>query len=148
MSPLTITVTVVPQFTVQYAGYIPVDHIDGPNPCPYKEPYNEIPLIYRGDANRGTYRVGEQITIAPNIAQASGFFPSTGLTKNYDALNSPVNGATLSAGDEDGVEYDCYLWNETGQADPSQFTVDETYPYNNEGQVHFSGAASDPLAGC
>ena len=136
------------QFTVQYASYIPVDHVSGPTPCPYVLDSNGlpyIPMIYIGDANRGTYKTEEQLVMDISAQQSYNFFPDTGHTRNYDAINSPVNGATLSQADEDGIQYDCHLWNDAGQADSSGFEHDETYPLNSQGQVHFTGSAGNPL---
>ena len=138
----------IPAFSVAYSSYIPVDHVNGPTSCPYVldpdgSPY--IPLIYMGDANRGPYRTTESIYVTPQTQAYWGFFPDTGYTRNYDALHSPVNGSTLSAADEDGIQYDCYLWNDQGKANPAGFSYDVTFPYPHQGQVHFSGSASNPL---
>lgn len=140
------------RFTVQYSSYIPVDHVSGPTSCPFViDPFTGtpyIPLIYKGDANRGTYRTAEQITVVPYSQQSYGFYPSTGQTRNYDAIHSPVNGSTLSQADEDGIQYDCNLWNDAGQASSSGFTQDESYqsnPGSDQAQVHFTGAAGNPL---
>jgi len=97
-----------------------------------------------GDANRGTYRATEDITIDPDIQQSSGFFPGTGQTRNYGAY-SPKNGSTLSSLDEDGIANDCYLWNASGQAPTTGIAYDVSYPYPHQGQVHFDGSASNPL---
>jgi hypothetical protein len=47
--------------------------------------------------------------------------------------------------DEDGVRNDCFLWNDSGHADSSGFTHDESYPYGSQGQAHFAGSAANPL---
>jgi len=77
------------------------------------------------------------------MAQSSGFFQGTGQTRQY-GVGSPVNGSTLSSLDEDNVPLDCYLWNNSGKAIPT-FSYDVSYPYAYQGQVHYSGAASNPL---
>ena len=129
-------------FNVAYSSYIPVDHVDGPSFC---SPDGNIfwQLIYMGDANRGTYRTTESIYVTPNMQQSFGFFQNTGQTRNY-AYPSPVNGSTLSSADEDGVANDCSKWNKAGQATPA-FSYDVSFPFANQGQVHFSGASSNPL---
>jgi hypothetical protein len=97
-----------------------------------------------GDANRNTYRDTESVLVVPDIQQVSGFFPNTGQSRNY-SVGSPANGSTLSAADEDGIPNDCRLWNQSGTASPSGFTYDASYPVAHQGQVHFSGSASNPL---
>jgi hypothetical protein len=129
-----------PTFNVAYSSYIPVDHIDGPSGCP-GDP--GVRLIYMGDANRGTYRTTESIQITPDSRQSSGFFQDTGQTRNYGA-GSPANGSTLSSLDEDGIQYDCHLWNDAAKATPA-FSHDESYPSATEGQSHFTGSAANPL---
>ncbi len=130
-----------PRFNVAYSSYIPVDHVNGPSSCTYQS--SSFTKIYKGDANRGTYRTTESIWVTPDMQSSSGFFQDTGETRNYGA-GSPANGSTLSAADEDSVALDCLLWNQSGKATPG-FSHDETYPYLHQGQVHYSGAASNPL---
>ena len=100
------TGNVIPNFTVGYNSYIPVDNVQGPSSCTYIM----IPkqLIYMGDGNRGTYRTAEQIQVIPDSHTSLNFFQNTGQTRNYGAF-SPQNGSTLSYLDEDGVPNDCLL---------------------------------------
>jgi hypothetical protein len=143
-------------FIIQYSSYIQVDHVPGPTLCPFvqdpinSEPY--IPLIYKGDAYRGTYRTTEWIQLSTATQQSTGFFRDAGETRNYDATNSPVNGSTLSnlpfggfpSGDEDGIPEDCYLWNKSGRDDPSGYQQQTTVNPSG-GTVHFWGAGANPL---
>jgi hypothetical protein len=134
----------VETFSVAYSSYIPVDHVQGPatSICYYQgQLYTRI---YKGDANRGTYRTTESISVVPDAQTDSGFFPDTGQTSNYGA-GSPANGSTLSAADEDGIANDCHLWNASGKADPGGFLYDVSFPYAHQGQVHFDGSSSNPL---
>ena len=132
----------VPTFNVAYSSYIPVDHVSGPTGCSVGL-HTVLFMIYMGDALRNTYRTTESIQITPDGQNSSGFFQNTGNTRNY-GYGSPANGSTLSQADKDGVGLDCYLWNNAGQAVPA-FSHDVSYPYAFEGQVHYSGAASNPL---
>jgi|GEM_PF-4635177 len=142
-NPFPVTVRAQPEhFSVAYSSYIPVDHVYSASPCDFQGA--PVFLLYMGDANRGTYRTTEAISITPDSQAASGFFPGTGQTRNYGLL-SPANGSTLSSQDEDGVQYDCYLWNDAATASPSGFTHDESFPYSTQGQSHFAGSASNPL---
>jgi hypothetical protein len=131
-----------PSFNVAYSAYIPVDHVDGPASCTYQG--QSYGMLYLGDANRGSYRTTESLWITPDLVRSSGFFSDTGETRNY-GYGSPANGSTLSLLDEDNIQNDCYLWNNKGKADPSGFTYDVTFPYSNQGQVHFAGSSSNPL---
>ncbi len=85
----------------------------------------------------------ESIWVTPDMQSSSAFFQSTGETRNYGA-GSPANGSTLSASDEDGVAYDCLLWNNAGKANPA-FSHNESYPSATQGQVHFWGSSANPL---
>ncbi|MGH9511696.1 MAG: Ig-like domain-containing protein [Terriglobales bacterium] len=130
----------VSQFNVAYSSYIPVDHVSGPTPCLYGSTlYGKI---YMGDANRGTYRTAESILVS-TAQHYTNFFTDTGQSRNYGE-GSPVNGSTLSAGDEDGIPNDCHLWNAAAKATPSG-AFDISYPYSYQTQVHFDGAVTDPL---
>jgi hypothetical protein len=133
-----------PRFNVAYSAYIPVDHVDGPTPCPYNVAFT-VRLIYMGDASRGTYRVTESIHVIPDTQQGFGFFPNTGQTRNYAYPSSPVNGSTLSTDDEDGIPHDCVKWNAADQASPAGFAHDESFPFAHQGQVHYSGSSANPL---
>jgi len=135
--------TLPPQtFQVQYASYIPVDHIDGPVVCTIGD--FSTPLIYKGDAGRGTFRTAEAITVSVGVNQVSGFIADTGETRNY-GTGSPANGSTLSGMDEDGIQYDCRLWNNKGKASPAQFAQQVTFPTLQQAQVLFYGESSNPL---
>jgi hypothetical protein len=105
--------------------------------------YSAANMLYMGDALRNTYRTTESLQIAPNGQTSSGFFEDTGNTRNY-GFDSPAYGGTLSQADEDGIELDCFLWNDAGKAVPA-FSYDVSYPYAYQGQVHYSGSASNPL---
>ena len=140
------TTTSLPKFTVQYTSFIPVDHIDGPNPCPdivdtFGNPY--LPIIYKGDAFRGTFRTAESLLMIPDARQNSAPFSDTGFTRSY-SFGSPASGSTLSPADEDNVAEDCKLWNNQGKADTVGFVIDPTYSLH-QGTVHFSGSKGDPL---
>jgi hypothetical protein len=133
---------VTPGFTVGYNAYIPVDHVSGPSGCTWAGGQG-VSYIYMGDAYRGTFRAAESIQVVPDVQQSSGFFQDTGQTRQY-GYGSPANGSTLSSQDEDGIPNDCYLWNNSGKAIPA-FPYDVTFPYPHQGQVHYSGSASNPL---
>jgi hypothetical protein len=140
--------TSLPKFTVQYASFIPFDHAPGPTPCitlPGISPPTSlgIGLIYKGDANRGTYRTTESLDIVLGAGQSGNFFQDTGLTSNY-GWNSPANGSTLSDFDEDGKPGDCLLWNGTKKA-PVAFLEFADFPSIHQGRVDFSGAGANPL---
>lgn len=154
--------TVTPRFSVQYASYIPVDNIYGPTPCFFNPVFGDpiaIPHLYKGDANRGTYRTTQSIFVVPDKKFSDNFFPNAGPTRNY-GLGSPVNGSVLSSSpttsdiyngpytgaDEDNTQFDCSKWNDRGKADLSTMqghTV--TYPTNNQAQVNLTGLGQDPL---
>jgi hypothetical protein len=154
--------TVTPRFSVQYASYIPVDNIHGPTPCAYTPLFGDqllIPHLYKGDANRGTYRTTQSIFVVPDKQFSDNFFPNAGPTRNY-GLGSPINGSVLSSSpttsdiyngpytgaDEDNVQFDCITWNDRGKADLSTMqghTV--TFPTSNQAQVNLTGLGQDPL---
>jgi hypothetical protein len=78
-SPLQISTTwlsILPRFTVQYASYIPVDHIAGPTPCLDSFPYGW--KTYKGDANRGTYRTTESLLVMPSVQRHGTLFARSG----------------------------------------------------------------------
>ncbi len=131
-----------PKFDIEYSSYIPVDHVFSPSICFYGGA--GYFLMYRGDANRGTYRTREFMTLVPDTQQAYGFDPSTTETKNY-GYGSPANGVTLSNADEDGSGGDCYLYNDSGNASPSGFQRNTAFPASHQGQLQFYGSAADPL---
>ncbi|HVJ05868.1 MAG TPA: hypothetical protein VM578_09365 [Candidatus Saccharimonadales bacterium] len=135
-------------FVVAYSSYIPVDHVDGPSNCTCAAPSctllpGSYPEIYMGDGGRGTYRTTESVVVDSEKQSWNSFFQNTGITRNY-SHGSPANGSTLSAADEDGIQYDCNLWNDKGQA-PIDFSHDESFPYAHQAQSHFSGSSSNPL---
>ena len=132
---------VKPTFNVEYSSYIPVDHVTGALSCAYGT--TDVRLIYMGDGNRSTIRTKEFVNIVPDTQRSSGFFQDTGQSRNY-GFNSPANGSTLSPADEDGVPNDCYLWNNAATA-PHNFSYDVSFPQAHQGQVHYTGAASNPL---
>jgi hypothetical protein len=131
-----------PQFDVEYASFIAVDHVTVPSYCFFQGQL--APAIYKGDGGRGTVRTRAVITLAPDTGNWSNFQPGTGLSDRY-AWGSPANGSTLSAADEDHVPNDCYFWDAQGQAPSGGFTADPTFPAAHRAQVHFVGAASDPI---
>jgi hypothetical protein len=156
-----------PTFEVAYASYIHVDHVDGPTACKYKpDVLAPIPMIYRGDAFRDTYRATELTWITPDTRRSFGFYKNTGTTVNYARTGclttvppgncppSPVNGLTLSDqlppnGDNDGVEKDCYLWNESSPPNPTiaMGYYELFYPDLplHQGSVEFVGSVRNPL---
>jgi hypothetical protein len=129
-------------FLVEYSSYIPVDHVTGPSTCSFQSNYRY--LIYMGDANRGTYRTRQYMQIVPDGQTSSGYQPGVGHTRNY-GYASPANGSTLSAADEDGVANDCYVWNKDGVATNPSFTETVSFPQAHQGQVHYTGSASNPF---
>ncbi len=157
--------TVTPRFSVQYASYIPVDNIHGPTPCVYiPQPVitvTQIPVfqLYKGDANRGTYRTTQSMLVVPDKQVDDNFFVNAGPTRNY-GLGSPVNGSVLSSSpttsdiyngpyagaDEYNVQFDCLRWNDRGKADTSTMQGHSvTFPSANKAQVTLSGLGQDPL---
>ncbi len=143
-NPITFTVTVPPalQFSVQYVSYIPVDHVTAPTPCLLG--LYGVGKIYMGHGFRNTYRTQESITLVPAGQLANNFFPDTGQTRNYGP-NSPSFGSTLSLADEDGIRYDCSLWNDVGMASPAGFQYSIGSPGSNQEAVTFTGSAGNPL---
>jgi hypothetical protein len=137
------TANVFGLYTVAYSAYIPVDHVTAPTQCVIGT--QSYPKIYKGDANRGTYKVTETINLNLSSQTGAGFFQDTGETRNYSVGSPAVNG-TLSSADEDGIRYDCKLWNDVGKATPA-FAHDETFPYATQAQSHFSGSSTNPLEG-
>jgi len=133
-----------PRFDIEYSSYIPVGHVEGPTGCFCGETW-VFHKLYKGDANRGTYRTTESILVDPQVQrELSAIFKDTGFTDNY-GFRSPVNGSTLSWLDEDDISDDCYLWNKRGKADPLGFIYDTSYPFPNQAQIHYSGSSSNPL---
>jgi hypothetical protein len=131
--------------SVMYNAYIPVDHVSGPTPC-----WTGYGLIYKGDPNAvlpGDYPI--QTARVYNLINFRGgavlqTYNDVGQTRNY-SLGSPLNGTTLSSGDEDGVSGDCFLWNAAAYASTSNFHQDASFPYSTQGQAHNYGTASNPL---
>jgi hypothetical protein len=166
-TPNTLTPTYTPttaHYLVEYAGYIPVDNVDGPRPCTLLAPFNWI--IYKGDKNRGTARVQQSWIVIPGAQHSYNFFANTGPTRNY-ASPSPlgvpdVNGATLDSTpvpganiytglytglDEDNVAGDCSKWNQAGHGSTAQMQQSSfTNPtFGTVTTVPFSGAGTNPL---
>jgi hypothetical protein len=139
----SINTPATPHFKVEYAAYIAVDHVVFPHPCVYNG--RGVSLLYLGDKDRGTHRAGQSLVVIPNAQWKYNFSYDVGQTRNY-GFGSPVNGSTISSLDEDSNPDDCYLWNNSGYADPSHMTlVSVTYPYATQAQVHFLGYAGNPL---
>ncbi len=154
--------TVTPRFSVQYASYIPVDNIHGPTPCFFNLPANgPVPVfkLYKGDANRGTYRTTQSIFVVADKQFNDNFFANAGPTRNY-GFGSPINGSTLSSApassdiyngpytgdDEDNLQFDCLKWNDRGKADLSTMQGHSvTFPAGNQAQVNLNGLGQDPL---
>ena len=154
-----------PRFTVQYASYIPVDNIHGPTPCVYvPQPVisdTQIPVfqLYKGDANRGTYRTTQSLLVVPDKQVNDNFFANAGPTRNY-GFGSPINGSVLDSApttsdiyngpyagaDEDNVQFDCLKWNDRGKSDTSTFQGHSvSFPSGTQAQVNLSGLGQDPL---
>jgi hypothetical protein len=109
--------------------------LPGPTPCISFPPQLFPPVfnLYKGDAYRGTYRTSQSILAIPDAQTTTSFLAMTGPTRNYGA-GSPVNLLTLSSfpltqdiydgpyngTDEDGVQHDCFLWNDRGHAETTQ----------------------------
>jgi len=138
-----------PRFLVQYLAFIPVDHIPGPTSC-----NGVFPKLYLGDANRGSYRASQWAVVIPGAVRQSVVTPATGETRNYSA-GSPAVGANILGNqllpglwigaDEDGVRYDCYLWNDTGTADARSLGGGNVTNSSGQAQLNLYGAASNPL---
>jgi hypothetical protein len=150
-----------PRFSVQYAAYIPVDHVPGPTACPF---YGIVPTrwtqkLYLGDAYRGSYRTTQSLFVIPDIQTNNNFFSQTGATRNY-GYGSPSNNGLISSylidadpydgryggSDEDGVRNDCYLWNDKDHADTGSMSAyGISFPTGTQAQVNFYGSAPNPL---
>jgi hypothetical protein len=150
-----------PRFSVQYAAYIPVDHVPGPTACPF---YGIVPTrwtqkLYLGDAYRGSYRTTQSLFVIPDIQTNNNFFSQTGATRNY-GYGSPSNNGLISSylidadpyngryggSDEDGAQYDCYLWNDKGHAATTNMQGKAvSYPMSTQAQVNLYGFGSNPL---
>jgi len=115
---------------------------------------------YKGDASRGTYRTTESLLVVPDAQKYGSLFARGGPTRNYQIPSSPASGllANLSStptgdpwngpyvgADEDGIQYDCSLWNDRGEADNSVMRgVGVTFE-NPITQVNLYGLGQDPL---
>ena len=132
---------VTPNFNVGYNAYIAVDHITAATSCTWAG--QQVPYIYIGDANRGTYRAVEQLQVIPDLQQSSNFFNDIGESRNY-GNGSPANGSTLSSTDEDGIANDCWLWNNAKKT-PQPTSYDVSYPYAHQAQVHYVGSVYNSL---
>jgi hypothetical protein len=139
-----------PQFGVNYGAYIPVDHVDAPTPCslgnlPLPKIYKGDPSAYVGDDRPlYSYRVAQGIFVRNEQQYTAGYWYGVGATRNYGD-GSPANGSTLSDLDEDGVQYDCWQWNDAGLADSGDIHYDMSFPYSTQSQTHFYGTATNPL---
>ena len=91
-------------------------------------------LLYKGDANRGTYRTTESVLVIPALKYQGQVFARGGPTRNYQWPSSPRSGyftnlsssptgdlwnSPYSGSDEDEVQSDCRFWNAKGEADNS-----------------------------
>ncbi len=135
--------SMTPRYNVQYAAYIPVDHVPGTPICSY----NLIPrfLLYMGDAYRGTFRTSQSLLVTPDTQTSGSFQANVGQTRNY-GYGSPANGSTLSSADEDGIPNDCYLWNNAGTANTNNMQYyGVSYPTGTQAQITLDGAGSNPL---
>ena len=152
-------------YNITYAAYIPVDNILGPRPCPYFTPGQQLPVpwlpLYKGDANRGTYRAAQSVVVIPDAARDYNFYYNTGATRNF-GFGSPANGSNANldsypltsdiyfgpygGADEDTVDLDCYKWNNAGHAPTAGMQVDSvSYPSPTQAQAHLYGSATNPL---
>jgi hypothetical protein len=136
--------------SVKYVSYIPADYIQGPSSCTY-DSAGPVKKIYKGDPGAILYgfppqswRTSSFYTFTITDGYRGPFWNDPGQTRNY-GYHSPANGSTLSSADEDGVANDCYLWNQSGYADNSNWVYDLSIPYSTQGQVHYSGTGSNPL---
>jgi len=155
--------TISPRFVVQYASYIPVDHIAGPTACGVQLQTVTMALgwkAYKGDAFRQTYRTTESLLVIPSAQKYGNLFARGGPTRNYQIPSSPANGlfASLSStptgdrwsdpytgADEDEQRFDCRFWNDKGEADNSAMRgVGVTFG-NPITQVNLYGFGQDPL---
>jgi len=155
--------TITPRFSIQYASYIPVDHVRGPRPCLVTatglggEQEAEVRgwLLYKGDANRSTYRTTQSLLLIPDVGVMDGWYARAGATRNYSTYNSPANGSTLSTestgdpwiapyigADEDNVQYDCSHWNDKGEADNSTF---QNHTFSQASGLNIFGYGGNPL---
>lgn len=150
-----------PRFSVQYASYIPVDNIHGPTPCQFLLGGQPILLLqlYKGDANRGTYRTTQSIFAVPDKQFQNNFLANAGPTRNY-GFGSPINGSVLSSApassdiyngpytgsDEDNVQFDCLKWNNRGKADTSTMQGNSvSFPTSTQARLNLFGSGQYPL---
>ena len=135
--------------SVKYFSYIPIDNILGPTPCFY----GVLPVIkrYKGDGNAvingyppQSWRTSEFYSFRISDGWRGGFWKSPMQTRNY-GYDSPVNGGTLTAADEDGVANDCYHWNAAGYADNSSWQYLLLIPSSTKGEVRYWGSGANPL---
>ena len=153
-NPVPVNTPATPHFLIEYAAYIPVDHVAGPSPCsiiPFKT------LIYLGDGFRSTYRAAQSVVWIPSVTKSYNQAQNTGATRNYSS-GSPANGVTLdshplgdlytgaySGNDEDEIPSDCHLWNNKGHASTSSMLPPTLTASVNSYTAHFQGAAANPL---
>src|SRR5260370_6631857 len=137
-----------------YNAYIPGDNVVGGTPCFYFIGGGFYPFSkhYKGDG----YPVQDFFPVTPaRVFHGLHFYSITNQqagiplhdasqTRAYGAF-SPVNGYTLSNGDEDGVPWDCFLWHGSGYADMSGLAENVTFPYPTQAQVQLWGSAANPL---
>jgi hypothetical protein len=145
----------------RYNAYIPLDSILGPTPC-FSILWGAKTKLYKGD---GFADIGDgwpvqsaRVWAATNFrgsfnngafsfpATETPISPSAGQTRNYGWF-SPVNGSTLSAGDEDEIDADCYKWNDAATAGTSTIFTELTRSGSTlqNGSARFYGTASNPL---
>jgi hypothetical protein len=115
--------------------------------------------LYKGDANRGTYRTTEAVLAIPDTQTITDLFARGGATRNYSSFNSPVNGSVLSSvplgdiwnapysgADEDNIPDDCSFWNDKGEADNSTMRGVGMLPISGTlTSVNLYGSGQDPL---
>ena len=110
--------------------------------------YKGDPGAVIGDGHQGwgfqSWRTWSIVWFSNASQWIGNFLKDPGQTRAYGFL-SPANGSTLSSQDEDGVAHDCYLWDDSGYADNSNWTYDVSFPYSTQGQAHFSGSGSNPF---
>jgi hypothetical protein len=133
------------------------------DPRPVFIPQGGLPIptlhLYKGDANRDTYRTTQAIFVVPDKQYDGNFFVNTGATRNY-GYGSPANGSTLSStptspdiyngpyagADEDNARFDCHFWNDRGQATTANMqSYSVTFPGSHQAVVTLSGSGQDPL---
>jgi hypothetical protein len=148
-----------------YAAYIPGSHIQGPphptSGCTHPS-LGSTSFLYKGDgvADIGdgwpvqSARVYGNIQfygsfnngVQSNPAYQGPFWPYSNQSRNY-AWGSPVNGSTLSSSDDDGIQNDCFRWNNAawGSTNNMFATLTTSGTTQQNGDVRFYGTGSNPL---